>query len=654
MASVEDVILSELSGPLQDLWLGAHNRTCANVLTQHAATLLDFDAGRPIPGWDRLDDPVYRTAVVDGVADRDDRLVNALADGRKRVNEALVRNGKSEQSTGQLKQKFRTVLPQLLALPSTAAALAQNPFPALLRPIAHQVAAGVHQLRVSGSSEPDWRLTNRLLLSAYLLTCRLPSAALVRRELQDLHRSILGLRGSLVRIPELVSGRGILDPVPRLTMGGNPGRLQHAGLSALLQATQDEWQAVATGNGVVHRILGLCSPLTVPAPLRGVVTGSNLPRYRSLLFRQYEYTILGYMALASIEQLLRAWAEHDGVPHINGTEPISATVWIGKLKNCPATLRTRLTELYDSDGPNIRNRIMHGGLLEIESKRLELVLSVPNLAVPAAPLSLTGDPYLPENIARLCLECLQELDREVAAKAALSRSHLAWTSVIGMPAADIDLGLHVHCDFRDGSPLARAWMDQLNTYHRALVPSLKQCSSVGFHGWLQPYTLQNGLVQFLFSGLVFEALYRQTAALLGFEVLQKTPKGTDSYFQHRMLSTASGGLCDGPIQKELLEHLDTGERDLAWQVVMAAVQARNTLAHGAILDFDDSYHKGVGHLFIKSQQLLMSAGLFHMNREAAFFRYRRLHPTEDRRAVEDWLVTEPQVLAYVAQMGALP
>jgi hypothetical protein len=45
-------------------------------------------------------------------------------------------------------------------------------------------------------------------------------------------------------------------------------------------------------------------------------TPEQLGAGRDVAFKLYEYTVLIYMTLAAIEQMLRAWANHTGVPHL--------------------------------------------------------------------------------------------------------------------------------------------------------------------------------------------------------------------------------------------------------------------------------------------------------------------------------------------------
>ena len=61
----------------------------------------------------------------------------------------------------------------------------------------------------------------------------------------------------------------------------------------------------------------------------------------------------------------------------------------------------------------------------------------------------------------------------------------------------------------------------------------------------------------------------------------------------------------------------------------------------------------MGHLFLKSVQCLVNAGIHHMIREGAYFRYRFERGGADGLALEDWVITEKNVLRMLQQMAAL-
>src|SRR5262249_55191060 len=86
-------------------------------------------------------------------------------------------------------------------------------------------------------------------------------------------------------------------------------------------------------------------------------------------------------------------------------------------------------------------------------------------------------------------------------------------------------------------------------------------------------------------------------------------------------------------------------------VLSLAVQARNALAHGAVVQYDEPTHLGMGHLLLKATQMLVGAGEHHMTRECAWYRWRTFHPDQDGYDVEDWLAPQANILRTIATLG---
>jgi hypothetical protein len=72
---------------------------------------------------------------------------------------------------------------------------------------------------------------------------------------------------------------------------------------------------------------------------------------------------------------------------------------------CSAMLEELLKEVCATSTANIRGRVMHGGLLEVETQRAEALLNF----VKPAPQGFRSS-FSPENVCQLCLECLELLD----------------------------------------------------------------------------------------------------------------------------------------------------------------------------------------------------------------------------------------------------
>ena len=171
-----------------------------------------------------------------------------------------------------------------------------------------------------------------------------------------------------------------------------------------------------------------------------------------------------------------------------------------------------LKAIFDAHQANIRNRVMHGNLLEIEGKALDTRLPI---AHPHRFPMPSVDPYMPDNVVALCLACLEDLDREVAARTRLSAADLARTKTLMLTQEEIEFGLHLHCEFLDDDRVA--WLNYVTHYLNAMTPALKQPFAMGFVGWLRrPLRVS----AFASLWLVFEASYRLTVHLVGLSIVQ--------------------------------------------------------------------------------------------------------------------------------------
>src|SRR5262245_21557542 len=119
---------------------------------------------------------------------------------------------------------------------------------------------------------------------------------------------------------------------------------------------------------------------------------------------------------------------------------------------------------------------MHGGLLEMESKRLEGYLPIIDRSLA---LSAGRDATSPENIAQLCLECVEDVDRELPGTA--STVDLLWAPSLMLTAAEVEFGIRLSCAFlREAKS---QWLEVLRVYLGAMMPDIEELFTVGFLGW---------------------------------------------------------------------------------------------------------------------------------------------------------------------------
>lgn len=124
-----------------------------------------------------------------------------------------------------------------------------------------------------------------------------------------------------------------------------------------------------------------------------------------------------------------------------------------------------------------------------------------------------------------------------------------------------------------------------------------------------------------------------------------------SHFQYRMLDTRNDGLFSKQVLDLILQHLRAEDRPNARRVLDLAMKGRNALAHGALTQSDEYTLDGLGHIFAKATQTLVTAGLHHFTQESAYFIYHNQHPNLDGRDTEDWFQAEREVLTRISQIA---
>ncbi len=212
------------------------------------------------------------------------------------------------------------------------------------------------------------------------------------------------------------------------------------------------------------------------------------------------------------------------------------------------------------------------------------------------------------------------IDREIGNVARLTQTNPAWASGLNLTRGEIGYGIRLSCEF--SSDDGERWMNTVSSYLVAVFPGLKQLFTAGLIEWLKG-CVDPLIPRFMAMGLVFEALYRLTAHLKGYSVLQKSIRRADASlkFQYRMLDSRPLGICTEEVLESLIAHVPEPHRAEAKYVLGLAVKARNAIAHGAVTEFDQHTCLGMGHIIIKAVQTLVTAGQHHMVREVAYYRW---------------------------------
>jgi hypothetical protein len=492
---------------------------------------------------------------------------------------------------------------------------------------------------IQNNSISGLRLHNALLLTAYFHNCKLPSAALAEYELGKFGRSESSIRGSLVHIVERISPDGVLDVRPRVSRRAGGLTLRHRSLTALLEQLSVESVATAAGKGFMQRVLAAS----------GAAQPGSLQKASSQRSQDYEHTVLGLGALSAIEQLLRAWARNRG--RLSGYERLDGNKLYRLLADlgCSSSLSALFRQIYDKNGANLRNRILHGSQLMLEPALLGSLLPLAN---PVQYAPILGE-LSPSNLYQLSLECLEQLDSEIAASVNLVASDLDWSPHFSLSAVDVQFGHDLHCEFQ--GPARLDFQRKVFTFLKAVSPNVRLLFDVGLLGWIGQNRADR-LVLFMALALVFEALYRITVELHDHDVLQVPPdvlepvrKNLPIELQYRMLDTRQ--LCHPSIVGDLIAHIDPAQRGVAERVLGLAVRIRDAMAHGAIDKFDLDTDLGMGHILLKAILLLVDAGEHRMTQVAAYFEWQKLGSSHGQH-VEHWQAAETNVLQLLAKHRA--
>lgn len=622
---------------------------CRGRVLSHLQATLDQDSGRPTASWEELDDQQQRAVWLSSFQNEIvAEWANVIGTSwHARLNGVLQNAGfRHDERPKRLAASMTPTLITILGGQNAQEALRASPFPSVWPELGHCLTKQLVS-DLERADLPDWQLLNRLQLSSFFLSCDLPTAGAVQSSLITLGRSVLSLRGSLVRLPERVDVTGILDVSPTAARVDRPITLTQRSISTLLTACHDESQATFAMNGIAQRVLTPQGPIQPEhlAELRRLFPGRDpvqlMHETRAVRFQQYNFTILAYMALCGIEQMLRARADQVGESHI---EPsgwlIDVTDWLSKLR-LSADLQRRLKQLYSTRDINIRNRVMHGGLLEIEGQRTQNThRMLINQPIPAA--------YSAESIASLCLTLLEEVDRELAATTTLSTANLGWLGLKSLTIDEWRLISSLPDPRRQGLGLATSWCANLFGYLTAFCPAASISAKLGLHGWVRHFSGTDSTVQMFFLSLTFETLYRLTVHLLGIAIVQRGPSNQRKQWEFRYRMLDQRNLCAVQIVAQLVESLPPADRQQAAATYQLAVKLRDSFSHGAVPNFTPQQLDGVSHVFVHAIELLRRAGRREMVEKAAYFEWKN-RGERPYTEVTNWLVGEQAIKTRISE-----
>lgn len=638
MSDISTELINILRCEKEKIWYESLYSVLLVELTEKAASMIDIERITLSNDWESLDNARYRERLIPSTRITWEKCIDRLLQNRKQINKKLQGKGFNEQSTSQLSKRFFIIVPTLLNS-SVRSVAKESPFPVLWRNLSNNLAAKFFKECKNASSISEKENHQKLLFVGFLWSCKFPEAKYLRQFLNNCENQPNGLRGKLFRIPEAISANGIIDPPIPLARHPKNVILKFESQSDLVSATTEEVRMAMKLDGFCHRIIK-----AIPHTDYDKIGLNQQTRgARSKLSQMYEYTILAYMALSCIEQMLRTWAEAIKVKHLkqNG-HPKGVLDWIKDLNPSPS-LQLAIEELYSPKCSNIRNRIMHGNLLEIENKSLEMFLELSESSKEAR-TDIANDSYNSENIANICINCLLAIDCEIPTSCFGNKSLLSWANRFLLSKADIQFGLRLDPDFYTTN-LGLKNFDNIILYADAFFPALRQFVPIGFIGWLKG-GLPRSLVMMCAFGFVFENLFRSIVQILGFKTMQISYSAmqTQMHLQYRMLDSSPKGICTDEIIRRIVDHVPVETRNNAERVLRLAVDSRNALAHGAIHDLSEDYYEAMGKIFFKGIQASIECCLHSMIKDAAYFHWKKHRDGKHGYDREDWLIGWREVL----------
>jgi hypothetical protein len=554
-----------------------------------------------------LDDPAFRAAkagTVAAVLDATFLTLTTDPETFKRFREAVGAVGlglSKPKLESALKPELTNLVTQQAVLDQATAMQASD----IWMPLAQLISTQIFAAEGAVAPQSEVECLHWSLLAAFFQGTRIPDATRLGNVLRNcLSRGRFNIRGSLLRLIEKTDGNGIADPpVPHVDYAPIALTAAHQSVSELLASVSLESTKVPANQGVMLTCFAevINNPPVIPPSTNPLITPQMVIDSRVFRYQQYEYAALGLSAIAATEFLLRTATERSAIEGLDAR-------YAGQMdmvKKLPITpdLRDELASIFDANGPNVRNRSLHGGFLEIESKRTDLVMASGIGAAARIPaLNLDKDLYLPRNAAAIALRAIARLDAELAGLALIDPASLTWTQHFHLTGADLAFAVAL-----DEPTFTILEQDRKVTikYIQDDLPCLSMPVQLGIYGWVRPKHSESLAQLFAFLSVMFEPTVRLILQAAGFHVLQRSPHKGKRLVRYRMLDDNS--LIADAILQWIEDGVPAAEKADCRKTIKLAVRCRDAFAHGAVVTFDAATRKAYGALLTKSLYLIITA-----------------------------------------------
>jgi hypothetical protein len=384
----------------------------------------------------------------------------------------------------------------------------------------------------------------------------------------------------------------------------------HRTASQLLDSVADESAKIPAAQGFALLAIGdsirTQKPQIPEEDARRGITEKMVIDSRIFRYQQYEYSALSLSAIAAAEFCLRSAAEAS--PALGLDARYSTKFDIIDALGLPDPVKTPLLTIFASSGPNFRNRSLHGGFLEIESRRTEITMYSGHGAPIGVPwIDLDADPYIPRNAAAVALDALGKLDAALAPKGLVHAGTTTWAQHFQLGAADRAFAAALH-----DPTLALLSKERENVvvpYVREAFPCLSIPVQLGLFGWKKAAHGTSLIQLFAFQAVMLEPVMRLIAHAAGFPIFRRGRSGDIRVVRYRMLD--ENGFLAEDILKWVEAGLPAAEQADARRTIGVAVRRRDAFAHGAITAFDDATRRAYGAAAAKALHLVITAAMNH-------------------------------------------
>ncbi len=565
--------------------------------------------------WDLLDDIDYRAKVAGTVEECAKEVACILSQEDCYFSEfkGAVEGADLQLTKNKLKNILRPELAKLIN-PAAIRAYAEAATPeSFWGHLANLIAAEIHAAACKKPLQCEADCLSWSLLAAFFQVTKFQDAATLGATLRgSLTKGRLNVRGSLLRIVERTNAMGIVDPplsyIPYVHVALSPA---HCAASQLLASVAEQSVMIPAGQGSVIATIGKYitdqqEKIPTESAMNGI-TPMMVIDSRMFWSPQYEYSALSFSAIAATEFCLRCAAEAS--PSLGLDCCHAKQMEIVEALPLTAQLKDELGTLFCSTGPNFRNRSLHGGFLEIESRGTETIMHsgiAAEIGVPG--LTLNNDPYMPKNAAAVALGVLSRLDAELAPLGLVSPGSTNWTTYFHPNPADLAFAEGLY------QPMVKLWLE--DTERRAIVGFVQQefpCLSTPFRlgviGWATPKPGASKIQLFALLAVMFEPVMRLVAHAAGFPILQRG-NSAGIHVTH-YLSLNEKGLLAAPFLDWIEAGLSASEKADARNTLRISVRCRDAFVHGAITTFDEPTRKAYGAIMAKSICLLFTSAINH-------------------------------------------